>query len=166
MRAVMLVVFLCAAAVAGSGVVMADSDDPAYFESPRQAVEEITAMLVARDWPALARYYDLEGSGIDRAQLVSGEFFWRTKRPEMSHPAFWRYKHPFSPGFHYAWSGSWDEIANIMAPPGADKPEGDPSVVKVVLEVEIEQGSASPDQRGISEFRMRKSERGYQILPD
>jgi hypothetical protein len=53
-----------------------------------------------------------------------------------------------------------------MAPPGADKPEGDPSVVKVVLEVEIEQGSASPVQRGISEFRMRKSERGYQILPD
>ncbi len=144
---------------------MANSDDPAYFESPRQAVEEITAMLVARDWPALARYYDLEGSGIDRAQLVSGEFFWRTERPEVSHPAFWRYKHPFSPGFHYAWSGSSDEIANIMAPPGADRPEGDPGVVKVVLEVEIEQGAGEPAQRGFSEFRMRKSERGYQILP-
>ena len=167
MRAVILVVFFCAAAVAGSGVVMADSDDPAYFETPRQAVEEITAMLVAEDWPALARYYDLEGSGVDRAQLVSGEFFVRTERPEVSHPAdFWRIKHPFHPGFHYAWSGAEVDIANIMSAPDADTPEGDPGIVKVVLEVEIEQGAGEPVQRGISEFRMRKSERGYQVLPD
>ncbi len=145
---------------------MADGDDPAYFDSPRQAVEQITAMLEAKDWPALAHYYDLEGSGIDRAQLVSGEFFWRTERPEVSHPAgFWRYKHPFSPGFHYAWSGSEVGIANIMAAPDADTPEGDPGIVKVVLEVEIEQGAGEPVQRGFSEFRMRRSERGYQILP-
>ncbi len=152
-------------AVAGSGVVMADGDEPAYFDSPRQAVEEIGAMLVAKDWPALARYYDLEGSGIDRAQLVSGEFFWRTERPEVSHPAFWRYKHPFSPGFHYAWSGSEVDIAGIMAAPGADRPEGDPGIIKVTLEVEIGQGAGEPVQRGHSEFRMRKSERGYQVLP-
>lgn len=159
MRNVMLVVIFCAAAVAGSEVVMAEGDDPAYFESPRQAVEEITAMLVARDWPALARYYDLEGSGVDRAQLVSGEFFWRTERPEMSHPAFWRYKHPFSPGFHYAWSGPAGGIETVPVD------EDEDGIVTVTLEVEIEQGSASPVQRGHSEFRMRKSARGYQILP-
>jgi hypothetical protein len=44
-------------------------------------------------------------------------------------------------------------------------PAGDPSIVKVVLEVEIDQGAGSPVQRGFSEFRMRKSERGYQVLP-
>jgi hypothetical protein len=172
MRAVIWsVLFFCAAAVAGCEDDMANSDDPAFFESPRQAVEAITVMLEAKDWPALARYYDLEGSDIDRAQLVSGEFFYRTKRPEVSHPAFWRYKHPFSPGFHYAWSASEVDLAIMLAPPedapGAvtAAPEGDPDIVKVVLEVEVDQGTGLPVQRGRSEFRMRKSERGYQVLP-
>ena len=151
MRAVIFsLLFFCAAAVAGCEEDMAASDDPAYFESPRQAVEAITVMLRAKDWPALARYYDLEGSGVERAQLVSGEFFYRTKRPEVAHPAFWRYKHPFSPGFHYAWSA----------------PAGEPGIVTVALEVEIDQGAGSPVQRGLAEFRMRESERGYQVLPD
>ena len=127
------------------------ADDPAYFESPRQAVEAVTVMLEAKDWPALARYYDLGGSDIDRAQLVSGEFFYRTERPEAAHPGgFWRYKHPFSPSFHYVSSA----------------PAGGPGIVRVMLEVEIDQGEGSPVQRGRAEFRMRKSENGYQVLPD
>jgi hypothetical protein len=152
MRVVILsLLFFCAAALAGCEDDMAASDDPAYFESPRQAVAEITVMLEAKDWPALARYYDLAGSGIDRAQLVSGAFFYRTERPEVGHPAgFWRYKHPFHPAFHYAWS----------------EPAGGSGIVKVTLEVEIDQGEGSPVQRGLAEFRMRESEQGYQVLPD
>ena len=152
MRAVFLfVLFVCTAALAGCEDDMAANDDPAWFESPRQAVEAITVMLEASDWPALARYYDLEGSDIERAQLVSGEFFYRTERPEAAHPGgFWRYKHPFHPAFHYAWSD----------------PAGEPGIVKVTLEVEIDQGEGSPVQRGMAEFRMRESEHGYQILPN
>ncbi len=127
------------------------ADDPAYFESPRQAVEAITAMLEVKDWPALSPYYDLEGSDIDRAQLVSGEFFYRTERPEAAHPGgFWRYKHPFSPAFHYVSSA----------------PAGEPGIVTVTLEVELDQGEGSPVQRGLAEFRMRESEHGYRVLPD
>ncbi len=172
MRAVIFsLLFFCAATLAGCEDDMAD--DRGYFESPRQAVDAITVMLEARDWPALTRYYDLEGSGIDRAQLISGAFFWRSERPEVSHPAgFWRYKHPFSPSFEYSWSAPDDGAPGpIPAAPVADPdvpptPVADPNIIKVVLEVEIDQGAGSPAQRGFSGFRMRKSERGYQILPD
>ena len=151
MRAVILsLLFFCAAAVAGCEDDMA-ADEPAYFESPRQAVEEITVMLEAKDWPALSPYYDLEGSDIARAQLVSGEFFYRTERPEAAHPGgFWRYKHPFSPAFHYVSSA----------------PAGESGIVRVMLEVEIDQGEGSPVQRGLAEFRMRESEHGYRVLPN
>ena len=123
----------------------------AYFDSPEQAVEAIRKMQQEKDWVSLARYYDLEGSGIDRETLVSGEFFIRTERPAVSHPGgFWRYKHPFAPGFEYGFTTSTAE----------------PDTVTVRMTVEIAQGAESPMQRGYREFSMRQSERGFQILPN
>lgn len=131
------------------------TEEPAYealfFGSPRQAVDAISKMLIAKDWATLARYYDLDGSDIDRKTLISGEFFVRTKRPRLSHPAVsWRTKHPFSPGFEYSSDSGADEDG----------------IVTVRLSISIDQGSGSPAQEGRDAFEMRQSERGLQILPN
>lgn len=124
--------------------------EAAFFDSPRQAVDAIRKMLIEKDWASLARYYDLDGSGIDRKTLISGEFFVRTERPEVSHPAgFWRYKHPFAPSFEYS------------SDSGADQD----GIVTVNLSISIDQGSGSPAQEGRDAFQMRQSERGLQVLP-
>jgi len=121
----------------------------AYFQSPKQAVTVITKLLEAKDWGALAKYYDLSGSGIDRATLESGEFFWRKERPAAAHPGgFWRYKHPFAPGFRY------DD----------ERPTDEAGVVVVSVKVEIDQGGGPP-QRGFSRFLMKKHAAGWQVLP-
>jgi len=60
----------------------------------------------------------------------------------------WRYKHPFAPGFRF------DHV----------RPTDDPNVIAVVVSIEIDQGGGLK-QRGLSEFRMRRSEKGYQVLP-
>lgn len=123
----------------------------AFFESPEQAVKAISRMLTQEDWTSLARYYDLDGSGIDREDLVSGEFFIRTERPEVAHPGgFWRYKHPFAPSFEFVFTSSAREAG----------------VVIVRVGISIDQGSGSPMQRGWQEFSMRESEAGFQILPN
>lgn len=122
----------------------------AFFESPRQAVDAISKMQGEEDWAGLARYYDLEGSDIDRETLVSGEFFIRTERPELAHPGgFWRYKHPFAPSFEYDFTMQTD-VAGIV-------------VVRVAIN--IDQGSDSPLQQGWQEFLMRESDAGFQVMP-
>ena len=126
------------------------ADGALFFASPRQAVDAIGNMLSERDWASLARYYDLDGADIDRKTLISGEFFVRTERPEVSHPGgFWRYKHPFAPGFEYSFDS------------GADQD----GIVTVRVSIRIDQGSDSPAQQGWREFEMRRSERGLQVLP-
>lgn len=125
------------------------ASDAMYFESPQQAVPAITKMLEAKDWPRLAKHYDLSGSNIDRAMLDSGEFFYTDKRPDVAHPAgFWRYKHPFAPPFRYH----------------GVEPTGDPNVTRVNVMVEIDQGGGLV-QRGLDHFLMRKSAKGWQVLP-
>jgi len=122
----------------------------AYFKSPGQAVDSIRAMLRAESWDKLSRYYDLSGTDIDRAMLISGDFFIRKKRPEVAHPAgFWKYKHPFSPAFEYARISS-----------GPEK-----NVYIIHLEIEIDQGSDSPAQVGLDSFYMIQSDKGWQVLP-
>ncbi len=122
----------------------------AYFESAEVAVKEITRLLVAKDWPVLAGYYDLSGSDIDRATLVSGEFFTRKTRPELSHPAVnWRIKGPFPPNFSYQSTASTVE----------------PDVKRVRVGIEIATGADTPIQEGSSEFCLRKHPEGYQVLP-
>lgn len=123
--------------------------DALYFESPRQAVPIIKDLLLKKSWATLARYYDLSDSKTRRDELTSGAFFVRQKPPEVGHPAgFWRYKHPFSPSFEYEGHAPVDD-----------------GVVVVTMGVEIDQGGGMV-QRGKSYFKMRKSDRGWSILPE
>ena len=120
-----------------------------YFTDPASAVEEIRVMLRGKDWPKLAMYYDLSDSEIDRATLISGEFFYTNEMPESPHPAgFWHYKHPFPPEFKFL---SSDDVAQV-------------GIKQVTVHVEIDQGSGMI-QRGEQTFFMSWSGKGYQILP-
>lgn len=126
-------------------------DDPAFFETPKSAVQAIKVMLRQEEWASLARYYDLSGSDVDRASLVSGDFFIRAERPEVAHPAgFWRYKHPFPPSFDYRSASPADAVG----------------IVTIQVAITIDQGVGSPAQQGFQEFRMKQSSNGYQVLPD
>lgn len=122
----------------------------AYFDSPQQSVRVITELLRKEDFKSLARYYDLSGTDIERADLEAGGFFIRRDRPGSAHPAgFWRYKHPFAPGFEYS----------------SHQPSDQPGVYVVELSIEIDQGAGAPPQRGLDHFYMRKTEKGWQVLP-
>lgn len=124
-------------------------DDVAFFKTPKSAVAAIKVMLIEEDWGSLARYYDLNGSDIDRSSLVSGEFFIRSERPEAAHPGeFWRYRHPFPPSFDYSFASPADEAG----------------IVIVRVGIKIDQGAGQPAQEGWQEFRMRESSKGYQVL--
>ncbi len=121
---------------------------PRYFSSPERAVEQARALLTNHDWETLGSYYDLSDSSIASGALTSGAFFYRTQRPEVAHPAgFWRYKHPFAPEFSYM---GHHLLTN--------------NVAKVTMMVEIDQGGEM--QVGYQEFLMRKTEQGYQFLPE
>ena len=120
------------------------AEGPMYFPAPQTAVEQISAMLEQKDWPWLARYYDLTDASIDRATLVSGEFFYTDEKPDVAHPAgFWHCKHPFAPSFRFASVRELDE----------------PGVIEVTVKVEID-GGGGMTQRGIQTFLMRKSDNG------
>ena len=120
-----------------------------YFVNPEDAVNIISKLLLAENWRELRRYYDLSSSNISGQELESGHFFINTEQPEIAHPGgFWRYKHPFSPAFEYFYSEQVSE----------DK-------VKVWVKIEIDQGGGMI-QQGNQCFTMRKSVKGYQILPD
>ncbi len=123
--------------------------DAEYFTDPASAVEKISVMLKEKDWPRLANYYYLSNSPIDRPTLVSGEFFYTDQRPESAHPGgFWHYKHPFSPAFKYHSIREFEE----------------PGVIEVTVQVEIDQGGGMI-QRGMQTFLMRKTSKGYQVMP-
>ena len=135
--------------VAGCGQSATSSDAGKYFASPKAAVKQITVMLEEKNWPELAKYYDLLDSPVDRAELVNGEFFYTEERPEVAHPAgFWKYKHPFAPAFEFKSTRDLEK----------------PGVIEVTVEVEIDQGGGMT-QRGMQTFLMRKSDKGYQVLP-
>lgn len=120
-----------------------------YFTDPALAVEKITVMLREKDWPQLAKYYDLSDSPIDRSTLISGEFFYTDQRPKSAHPGgFWRYKHPFSPAFKFHSIRELEESG----------------VIEVTVEVEIDQGGGMI-QRGMQTFLMRKTSKGYKVMP-
>lgn len=120
-----------------------------YFTSPQQSVEIITELLKNENWEILKSYYYLENCSqgvID--SMLSGDYFIRKSKPEVAHPGgFWKYKHPFSPGFNYT---SHEEI-------GGD-------IIKVNLMIEIDQGNGNI-QQGISSYFLIKLKNGYQIQP-
>ncbi len=122
-----------------------------YFASPEEAVQTITELLTKEDFKTLSAYYDLSGSNLIISDLESGEFFVRREKPAVAHPAgFWRYKHPFAPGFKY----------NSLQP--TDRK----GVYLVELIVVIVQGERAPSQVGTSGFYMIQSANGWQVLPD
>jgi hypothetical protein len=144
----MITCLLCVLVV-GCGETTTTSDAGKYFASPSAAVEQITVMLEEKNWPELTKYYDLADSPEDRADLVSGEFFYTEEQPEVAHPAgFWKYKHPFSPAFEF-------KSTRELEAPG---------VIEVTVGVEIDQGGGMI-QRGLQTFLMRKSDKGYQVMP-
>lgn len=104
------------------------------FASPAEAVVELTKLLQARDWVALAACYD----GPPPARFYDE----RAK----GHPGgFDRWLHPFPPGFRYE----------------SHEESGDTAVVRVGIEIDQGDGMI---QRGFHEFRMRKGPRGWQVL--
>jgi hypothetical protein len=128
-----------------------DTSKSNYFSSPAEAIPIITELLKKENFKVLAKYYDLSNSEIKLTELESGTFFIRKDRPKFTHPAgFWRYKHPFSPGF---------TLNRVEAT--AKK-----AVYLVEVSISIDQGSGSPKQIGLSHFYMVKSEKGWKILPD
>ena len=134
---------------AGCRETASRADAPKYFASPASAVERISSLLEEKNWPELARYYDLTGTPMDRADLVSGEFFYTDQEPAAAHPAgFWHYKHPFAPAFKFKSTRELEE----------------PGVIEVTVGVEIDQGGGMI-QWGLQTFLMRKTEQGYQVMP-
>ncbi|MCK5075890.1 MAG: hypothetical protein KAR38_05915, partial [Calditrichia bacterium] len=122
-----------------------------YFSSPEEAVLIITELLKKEDFKTLACYYNLSNSNVKLSELESGDFFIRKKPPEIAHPAgFWRYKHPFAPGFKFAYC----------------QPAKKDGIYIVQVEITIEQGAGSPAQHGYSYFYMTKSSNGWQLLPE
>jgi len=125
--------------------------DAYYFSSPAEAIPFITDLLRNENFRILARYYDLSNSEIKQSELESGDFFIRKDRPEIAHPAgFWRYKHPFAPGFKF----------KSVQPTAKDE------IYIVEVSISIDQGPDSPEQVGLSYFYMIKSDKGWKILPD
>jgi len=128
-----------------------DNSKTYYFSSPAEAIPIITGLLEKKNFKMLARYYNLSNSEIKLSELESGDFFIRKERPEIAHPAgFWRYKHPFAPGFKFS---------------GVQATAKD-SIYIVEVSISIDQGPESPEQIGLSYFYMLKSDSGWKILPD
>jgi hypothetical protein len=128
-----------------------DRSETYYFSSPADAIPIITELLKNENFKILAMYYDLSYSEIKLSELESGDFFIRKDRPEIAHPAgFWRYKHPFAPGFKYK---------SVQA-------TAKDAIYIVEVSISIDQGPDSPEQIGLSYFYMIKSDKGWKISPD
>ncbi len=123
---------------------------PWYFASPAASVPRINELLRAQNWPTLARYYDLAGSGVTRSEAESEKFFLHTEPPASPHPAgLWKYRQPFAPGHQFL----------AATPPDASR------TVTVTVELAIDQGGG-PAQRTRTIYRLRESNAGYQLLPN
>jgi len=122
---------------------------PLYFESPEKAIPEIRNLVVASDWKTLSRYYYLKDSDVKIKELLSSDFFIRNEKPDVAHPSgFWKYKHPFAPAFTFK---SFRELEES-------------GIFEVTVNIEIDQGGGMI-QEGYQTFLMRKSDKGYQIIP-
>ena len=122
-----------------------------YFSSPAEAIPIISELLEKKNFKDLARYYDLSNSEVKLSELESGDFFIRKDRPEIAHPAgFWRYKHPFAPGFNFK---------RVQA-------TAKDAIYIVEVCISIDHGPYSPEQISLSYFYMIKSDKGWKILPD
>ncbi len=132
-----------------AGLIPSQAGEPLYFTTPETSVPRITELLRARDWPTLARYYDLSSANVARDDLVSGAFFVRATPPADAHPSgTWRYRHPFAPGHKFLHA----------------EPPNPADLVVVHVELAIAQGGG-PLQRVRTAYLLRKSAAGYQLVP-
>jgi len=106
--------------------------DPVGFATPQEAIEAVCAMLRARDWAGLARCHDLEGSGVDRAELESGRYFIREGSGHPSGADRWR---PFSPSFRYEHHEERGDEATVWVFLAID--QGDGMIQRSVKSVEL-----------------------------
>lgn len=128
---------------------MATEDEAKYFSSPEEAVTIVTKLIGDKDWPGLARYYDLTESDVAPEELGSGRFFLVDEGEYVGPPlAGPKVKRPFQPGFKY------DRHA---AGPG--------SKVKVYVSISIDQGDAVVLE-GSGAFLLKKTPMGYRLLPE
>ena len=120
-----------------------------FFSSPQESVEIITQLLGDEDWETLSSYYRIESQSRPLLDsLLSGDYYVRKEPPETAHPAgFWKYRHPFPPGFTYAWHEALEE-----------------DVIRVHVAIEIDQGDGTT-QQGQASYLMIRSRKGYQLLP-
>lgn len=125
----------------------ADEAGPLYFDSPQEAVEMTAGLLRSSDWPTLRRYYDLEGSDVAPETLESGKYFIDCPPGEAGSNAPCRYLHPFDPRYAFA-----------RVNPGSRKGEHE-----VVVQIEFQEGGMK--LKGYTSFEMRRSRRGWRILP-
>jgi len=121
-----------------------------YFSSPEESVEIISRLLLDEDWTRLSAYYHIPDENPEFIDsLRSGDYFIRKERPGTAHPGgFWKYKHPFPPGFRYASHESLD---------------GDRIMVTVTTEIDQGDGMV---QRGQDTFLLIKIGQGYKVLPE
>lgn len=147
MKLVLLIlVFAC---FSGCGRWRGAGDDaPLYFGSPEEAVETSARLLRASDWPTLRRYYDLEDSKVAPEDLESGKYFVECPPDEPGTGAPCRYLHPFDPRYTFA-----------RVSPGSRKGEHE-----VVVQIEIQE-EGGMKLKGYASFEMRRSRRGWRILP-
>jgi len=150
-----VLIFLLLLLIPDGAISMGNENGPPegrnrYFDSPETAIPAITELLQSEDFKTLASYYDLAGSDLDRVDLESGEYFIRKQPPPSAHPGgFWRYRHPFAPGFRFSHITSGIREGSHV----------------VHMKIVIGQGEGLPPQIGFSSFAMIRSEKGWQILP-
>jgi len=144
MKILMLFIFLISC-------INSTDHEKKYFLSPKNAVDIIKKLQQDKNWEKLSLYYDLSSSQVKIRDLESGEFFYKKMPPtdgRALHPAgFWKYPHPFHPSFNYA---SSIELKN--------------NIVAVNMMISIDQGQGM-HQMGHNQFYMKKSTKGYQVLP-
>ena len=119
-----------------------------YFSSSQESVKLISQMLINENWEELTRYYFLENTDNEVIDsLKNGNYFIRSKRPEVAHPGrFWKYKKPFPPNFKY--SNHFETTTDT---------------IKVNVGIEIDQGNGMI-QQGTTSFYLMKSKKGYQLI--
>lgn len=120
-----------------------------YFSSPEEAVSIITDLMRKEDWLKLGRYHDYAGTGWRENDLQDSAFYLHEIKPEKTHPAIpWKYKFPFAPGF---------KLESVEDAPQV-------GVVRVILRLDIDEGGGMK-QTSLVVLLLRKSEKGYQIIP-
>lgn len=127
----------------------ADATTPLYFASPAASVDVIKSLVGVAEWETLARYYDLTGTALTRADVSREDFYIRKPPYPPAQPAgIGRFKQLFPTAFKFE----------------SVEPGSAPDIVVVTVGVKIDQGGG-PQQHVLSTYRLRQSPAGYQLLP-